>query len=80
MIELGAAEGVAVLDNNSKTFNYLKAICPKPTTASAEKFFLGKSDGTIDGTHFQENGARKMAGFIGEEIKRLNLGLAGYLK
>jgi lysophospholipase L1-like esterase len=80
MIELGAAEGVAVLDNNSKTFNYLKAICPKPTTASTEKFFLGKSDGTIDGTHFQENGARKMAGFIGEEIKRLTLGLAGYLK
>jgi lysophospholipase L1-like esterase len=80
MVELGAAENVAVLDNNSKTFNYLKAICPKPTTAAAENFFLGKSDGTIDGTHFQENGARKMAGFIGEEIKRVNLGLAAYLK
>jgi lysophospholipase L1-like esterase len=79
MVELGATENVAVLDNNSKTFNYLKAICPKPTTAAAESFFLGKSDGSIDGTHFQENGARKMAGFIGEEIKRVSLGLAAYL-
>jgi lysophospholipase L1-like esterase len=79
MIELGAAENVAVLDNNGKTLNYLKAICPKPTNASAETFFLGKSDGSIDGTHFQENGARKMAEFLGEEIKRLNLGLAAYL-
>ncbi len=80
MIELGAAENVAVLDNNGKTHSYLKAICPKPTTAAAETFFFGKADGSIDSTHFQENGARKMAGFIGEEIKRLNLGLAAYLK
>lgn len=79
MIQLGAAENVAVLDNNGKTFNYLKAICPKPTTAAAETFFKVNTDGTIDGTHFQENGARRMAGFIGEEIKRINLGLASYL-
>jgi len=78
MIQLGAAENVAVLDNNKKTFDYLKAICPKPTTASAETFFLGKADGTIDGTHFQENGARKMAGFIGVCIGEIGLGLAPY--
>jgi lysophospholipase L1-like esterase len=78
MIELGTAENVAVLDNNAKTFNYLKAICPKPTTAAEETFFKN-NDGTIDGTHFQENGARKMAGFIGSAIREINLGLAPYL-
>jgi lysophospholipase L1-like esterase len=79
MKELGAAEKVAVLDNNLSTFNYLKAICPKPTTAAAETFFLGKADGSIDGTHFQENGARKMAGFIGTRIREVGLGLGAYL-
>jgi lysophospholipase L1-like esterase len=79
MVQLGAAENVTVLDNNLKTFNYLKAICPKPTTAAEETFFLGKTDGSIDGTHFQENGARKMAGFIGTCIKETSLGLSGYL-
>lgn len=79
MLELGKAEGVAVLDNNAKTFNYLKAICPKPASAGEEKFFKN-NDGSIDGTHFQENGARKMAGFIGEEIRRVNLGLTPYLR
>jgi lysophospholipase L1-like esterase len=79
MIQLGAAENVAVVDNNGKTFTYLTAICPKPTTAAKETFFLGLSDGTIDGTHFQETGARKMAGFIGTGIKEINLGLARYL-
>jgi lysophospholipase L1-like esterase len=79
MKELGAAENVAVLDNNLSTFNYLKAICPKPTAAAAEKFFLGKADGSIDGTHFQENGARKMAGFIGTRMREVGLGLSAYL-
>ena len=78
MKELGAVENVAVVDNNLLTFNFLKAICPQPTTAAAETFFKNDA-GTIDGTHFQENGARKMAGFIATEVKRLNLGLAGYL-
>lgn len=79
MIQLGAAENVPVLDNSKKTFDYLKAICPKPTTAAAETFFLGKADGSIDGTHFQETGARKMAGFIGVCIREVGLGLSPYL-
>ena len=78
MIELGTAENVAVVDLGGMTFNYLKAICPKPTTAAAETFFKNNT-GTIDGTHFQENGARKMAGFIGEAIRTLKLELAAYL-
>jgi len=60
------------------TFNYLKAICPKPTTATAEPFSRTTRE-TIDGTHFQENGARKMAGFIGEAIRTLKLEIAAYL-
>ena len=78
MIELGTAENVAVVDLGGMTFDYLKAICPKPTTAAAETFFKNNT-GTIDGTHFQENGARKMAGFIGEAIRTLKLDLAAYL-
>jgi lysophospholipase L1-like esterase len=78
MIELGTAENVAVVDLGGMTFDYLKAICPKPTTAAAETFFKNNT-GTIDGTHFQENGARKMAGFIGEAIRTLKLELAAYL-
>ena len=78
MIELGTAENVAVVDLGGMTFSYLKAICPKPTTAAAETFFKNNT-GTIDGTHFQENGARKMAGFIGEAIRTLNLPVAAYL-
>jgi lysophospholipase L1-like esterase len=79
MKELGAAEDVAVIDSNLKTFNYLKAICPKPATAADEKFFLGKSDGTIDGTHFRKLGASTIAGFIANGIREANLGLAAYL-
>jgi len=78
MIELGAAENVAVIDLGGMTFNYLKAICPKPASAADETFFKN-TGGTVDGTHFQENGARKMAGFIGQAIRTLNLPLAAYL-
>jgi lysophospholipase L1-like esterase len=78
MIELGAAENVAVIDLGGMTHTYLAAICPKPATAADETFFKN-TGGTIDGTHFQENGARKMAGFIGQAIRTLNLGLAAYL-
>ena len=78
MIELGAAEKVAVIDLGGMTHTYLAAICPKPTSAADETFFKN-TGGTIDGTHFQETGARKMAGFIGEAIRTLKLGLAAYL-
>jgi lysophospholipase L1-like esterase len=77
MRELGAAEGVAVLDLNKKTVDYLIAICPSPTP---EDFFLLKSDGSVDGTHFQENGARHLATFVAEEMVRVGLPLAAYLK
>lgn len=76
MRELGEAEAVSVLDLNDKTFAYLSSICPSPTP---EDFFAFKSDGSVDGTHFQENGARIMAGFLAECIVEAGLGLRGAL-
>jgi lysophospholipase L1-like esterase len=77
MRELGEATTVPVLDLNKKSVDYLKAICPSPTP---EDFFLLKSDGTVDGTHFQENGARILAGFVADEMRRVSLPLAALLK
>ena len=76
MRELGAAEQVSVLDLNTKTFDHLAAICPSPTP---EDFFFVRTDGTVDGTHFQENGARMMAGLLAECIDEIDLGLKPYL-
>lgn len=76
MRELGETEDVPVLDLNGKTFDHLAAICPAPTP---EDFFAFRSDGTVDGTHFQENGARHMATFLGECISEIQLGLSPYL-
>jgi lysophospholipase L1-like esterase len=78
MIELGKADQVSVVDLGLKTHAYLSAICPKPTTAAAETFFKINADKTIDGTHFQENGARIMAGFVADSVAELKLGLSAY--
>jgi len=80
MIDLGKADSVAVVDLGLKTHAYLTAICPKPTTGAAETFFKINADQTIDGTHFQENGARIMAGFVADGIDEGKLGLSAYRK
>jgi lysophospholipase L1-like esterase len=77
MRELGAVEGVDVLDLNRESVDYLTAICPAPTP---EDFFLLRSDGSVDGTHFQENGARILAGLVAAEMQRVALPLAAYLE
>jgi lysophospholipase L1-like esterase len=77
MRELGTSDGIPVLDLNQRAVDYLMAICPAPTP---EDFFLLKSDGTVDGTHFQENGARILAGFVADEMRRVGLPLASALK
>jgi lysophospholipase L1-like esterase len=77
MRELGAADSVPVLDLNTRAVDYLKAICPSPTP---EDFFLVKSDMTVDGTHFQENGARILAGFVADEMRNVSLALAALLR
>ena len=77
MRDLGMTEQVAVVDLNTKTVDYLTAICPAPTP---EDFFLLRADGSVDGTHFQENGARILAGFVADGIGELSLPLAAYRK
>jgi lysophospholipase L1-like esterase len=68
MLELGRDTGVTVVDLNARTVEYLRAICPAP---SPENFFLLRADGTVDGTHFQERGARVLAGFVAEGLSVL---------
>lgn len=77
MRDLGEAENVMVLDLNARSVAYLTAICPAPTP---EDFFLLRGDGSVDGTHFQENGARKLAGFVANELAMTSLPLAAYVK
>lgn len=77
MRQLGTAKSVAVSDLNRKSVDYLKAICPAPTP---EDFFLLKADGSVDGTHFQENGARHLARFVSEGLREADSPLAAYLK
>lgn len=77
MRQLGKDKNVTVVDLNKKTVDHLKAICPAPTP---EDVFLLRGDGTVDGTHFQENGARLLAGFVAQGIAESGIGLAAYLK
>jgi len=77
MIDLGKADNVAVVDLSMKTWSYLNVICPKPTTGSTENFFKVNADDTIDGTHFQENGATIMARFVADGIGEAQLPLNG---
>ena len=75
MRELAASQGVPLSDLNQKTVNYLIGICPSPTP---ENFFLLRADGTIDGTHFQENGARILSGFVADGIGEAGSQLNNY--
>jgi lysophospholipase L1-like esterase len=82
MEELGAAQKVPVVNLSMKTWNYLSAICPAPASAAAENFFrvyTKNSVLTVDGTHFQESGARKLADFVAEGLRETGAGLAAYL-
>ncbi|HYQ44718.1 MAG TPA: SGNH/GDSL hydrolase family protein [Polyangiaceae bacterium] len=80
MLELGKAKNVSVVDLGLETHAHLAALCPKPTTAAQEGFFKINADQTIDGTHFQENGARTMAGFVADGVDEAKLGLSAYRK
>jgi lysophospholipase L1-like esterase len=80
MLDLGKADSVAVVDLGLETHAHLSAICPKPSSAAQEMFFKVNADDSIDGTHFQENGARIMAGFVADGIDEAKLGLSAYRK
>jgi len=68
--ELGESEDVSVVDLNQMTVQYLTAICPEPTPPD---FFLQRADGSVDGTHFQERGARKLASFVASGLTALGV-------
>jgi lysophospholipase L1-like esterase len=75
MKELGQMLAVPVVDLNTRTVSHLRAICPAPTP---ENFFLLRSDGTVDGTHFQEHGARILASFVADELTNVAVSLGAY--
>lgn len=77
MRELAQADAVALVDLNQKCVDHLKAICPSPTP---EDFFRVLGDGSVDGTHFQENGARILAGFVADGVREAKLPLARYVE
>jgi lysophospholipase L1-like esterase len=77
MNALGQEQGVPVVDLNARTVGYLREICPAPTP---EDFFLLRGDGTVDGTHFQENGARILASFIADGLRDIGTPLAAHLR
>lgn len=70
MRELAAANGVPVADLNAKLVTYLTNICPAPVP---ENFFLLRADGTVDGTHFQEHGARVMSSMVADGMAEASL-------
>lgn len=77
MREVAAAEAIPLIDLNQKTVRHLTGICPAPRP---ENFFFGRSDGTVDGTHFQENGARILARFVADGIGETGMALNAYRK
>lgn len=76
MRELGEEQEVPVADMNTRMVDYLQAICPAPTP---ENIYFLRPDGSVDGTHFQEEGARRMALFILDELAQEGIGLANSL-
>jgi lysophospholipase L1-like esterase len=68
--ELGESDDVGVIDLNMMTVQSLQPICPEP---SPPDFFLQRADGSVDGTHFQERGARQLAGFVAIGLRELSV-------
>jgi lysophospholipase L1-like esterase len=80
MKELGPTIGTRVVDLNAMTIAYLANVTCE---TSGSSFYLVKADGTTDGTHFQETGAKVMAGLVAKGttgISTLSLPLSAYVK
>jgi len=70
MKTVAAAKAAALVDLNAKTLAYVNMVgC---IAAKADFFLLN------DGTHFQQNGARLMAGFVADGVVEAGLGLGAY--
>ena len=80
MQELGPTVGAPVVELNAMVIAYLSTVTCE---TSGSTFYLVKADGTIDSTHFQENGASVMAGLVAKGttgIASLNLSLSAYVR
>jgi lysophospholipase L1-like esterase len=80
MKELGPTLNTPVVDLNAMVIAYLANVTCE---TSGSTFYLVKADGTIDSTHFQENGANIMAGLVAKGsagISTLDIPLAAYVK
>jgi len=85
MKNVAARTGCALVDLNQATLDYLNSI---GCAASAQVFLVvpagmytgAYANGVSDGTHFQEFGARKLAGFVADGVRALELPLAAYLE
>ncbi|MBN2573129.1 MAG: hypothetical protein JXP73_01065 [Deltaproteobacteria bacterium] len=80
MNELGPTLDTPVVDLNAMTMAYLANVTCE---TSGKTFYMVKADGSIDGTHFQENGANVMAALVAKGttgISTLGLPLSVYVK
>ena len=80
MNELGPTLGTPVVDSNAMIIAYLANVTCE---TSGSTFYLVKADGTTDGTHFQETGAKVIAGLIAKGtsgISTLRLPLSAYVQ
>lgn len=76
MRELGVEQQVPVANMNTRMVEFLQAICPAP---NPENIYFIRPDGSVDGTHFQEGGARRMASFILDDLAQEGIGIENYL-
>ncbi len=77
MREFAESAGIPLVDLNAKSVSYLKSICPAPTP---EDFFLLRADGSVDGTHFQEHGARTLSSMVADGLAEANLPISQHRK
>jgi lysophospholipase L1-like esterase len=78
MKDLGQAGMFPIVDLGQDTVSYLDA--KKDCDWASANFYLIRADGTVDGTHFQENGASIMAGLLAADLAIAVPALAAHIK
>jgi len=78
MKEMGQAGMFPVVDLGQATVSYLDG--KKDCGWASASFYLIRADGTVDGTHFQENGASIMAGLLAADLAVAVPALAAHVK
>jgi len=78
MKEIGQAGMFPVVDLGQDTVSYLDG--KKDCGWASANFYLLRADGTVDGTHFQENGASIMAGLLAADLAVAIPALAAHVK